>query len=72
VQTGMGINKTLPECKNFLFQLMDLLEAVKFKLFSKMNHQKVDRFFKRQRINLKTMKQFSLKLLAKHVLRDQL
>lgn len=29
VQKGMEINKSAPECKKFLIQLMDLLEAVK-------------------------------------------
>jgi hypothetical protein len=28
VQIGMLTNKTLPECKKFLFQLMDVIEAV--------------------------------------------
>jgi vacuolar protein sorting-associated protein VTA1 len=28
VQAGMNINKTLPECKKFLFQLMDIIESV--------------------------------------------
>lgn len=28
VQIGMSINKTLPECKKFLFHLMDIIESV--------------------------------------------
>lgn len=33
VQQGMQINRSAPECKKFLAQLMDILENVKFNFF---------------------------------------
>lgn len=33
VQNGMQINRTAPECKKFLAQLMDILEAVRIFIF---------------------------------------
>jgi len=39
VQNAMSINKTLPECKKFLVQLMDVLEAVSISIYFQLKNK---------------------------------
>lgn len=58
VQHGMSINKTLPECKKFLFNLMDNLEATK-------NQNKNDESIQNQLVGQTVVEQYALKIFDK-------
>jgi len=58
LQQGMTINKSIPECKKFLTQLMDLLETTK-------NQNKNDESIQSQIVGQAKVEEFALKLFEK-------